>query len=109
MDKQQTVYSSNFGTYNLNEKKKHKYMSKCRDRVVNINEVALSSSRREAISLMKGSYKTLWLVVPRWILYQLRHKGSLRTLEGSLFLSSGSSRLRNQTGVSCIAGGFFAN
>ena len=84
-------------------------MSKCRDRVVNINEVALSSSRREAISLMKGSYKTLWLVVPRWILYQLRHKGSLRTLEGSLFLSSGSSRLRNQTGVSCIAGGFFAN
>ena len=33
------------------------------DEVVNINEVALSSSRREAISLVKGSYKTLRLVV----------------------------------------------
>ena len=35
------------------------------DEVVNINEVALSSSWREAISLVKGSYKTLWLVVCR--------------------------------------------
>ena len=35
------------------------------DEVVNINEVALSSSRREAISLVKGSYKTLRLVVCR--------------------------------------------
>ncbi|MXQ83624.1 hypothetical protein E5288_WYG014680 [Bos mutus] len=33
------------------------------DEVVNINEVALSSSRREAVSLVKGSYKTLRLVV----------------------------------------------
>ncbi|XP_049741940.1 protein Shroom3-like isoform X1 [Elephas maximus indicus] len=33
------------------------------DEVVHINEVALSSSRREAVSLVKGSYKTLRLVV----------------------------------------------
>ncbi|EPY76881.1 protein Shroom4-like protein [Camelus ferus] len=36
------------------------------DEVVHINEVALSSSRREAVSLVKGSYKTLRLVVRRW-------------------------------------------
>ncbi|KAJ7401436.1 hypothetical protein BTVI_96215 [Pitangus sulphuratus] len=35
------------------------------DEVVNINEVELSSSRREAISLVKGSYKKLKLVVRR--------------------------------------------
>ncbi|XP_060103146.1 protein Shroom3 [Heteronotia binoei] len=35
------------------------------DELVNINEVELSSSRREAISLVKGSYKTLKLVVRR--------------------------------------------
>nr|XP_033819136.1 protein Shroom3 [Geotrypetes seraphini] len=35
------------------------------DEVVNINEVELSSSRREAISLIKGSYKTLKLVIRR--------------------------------------------
>lgn len=33
------------------------------DEVIHINEVALSSSRREAVSLVKGSYKTLRLVV----------------------------------------------
>ncbi|NXY43331.1 SHRM3 protein, partial [Ceuthmochares aereus] len=36
------------------------------DEVVNINEVELSSSRQEAISLVKGSYKKLKLVVRRW-------------------------------------------
>jgi hypothetical protein len=35
------------------------------DEVIHINEVALSSSRREAVSLVKGSYKTLRLVVRR--------------------------------------------
>ncbi|XP_006885363.1 PREDICTED: protein Shroom3-like [Elephantulus edwardii] len=35
------------------------------DEVVHINEFALSSSRREAVSLVKGSYKTLRLVVRR--------------------------------------------
>ena len=44
------------------------------------------------------------------ILYQLSHKGSPRILEwvASPF-SGGSSRPRNQTVVSCIAGGFFTN
>lgn len=35
------------------------------DEVVHINEVVLSSSRREAVSLVKGSYKTLRLLVRR--------------------------------------------
>ena len=46
----------------------------------------------------------------RQILYQLSHKGSPRILEWVAYpFSSGSSGLRNQTGVSCIAGGFFTN
>ena len=46
----------------------------------------------------------------RWILYQLSHKGSPRTLEWVAYpFSRGSSWPRNWTGVSCIAGGFFAN
>ncbi|NWX22852.1 SHRM3 protein, partial [Aegotheles bennettii] len=39
------------------------------DEVVNINEVELSSSRREAISLVKGSYKKLKLVVRREFIF----------------------------------------
>ena len=46
----------------------------------------------------------------RWILYQLTHKRSPRILEWVAYpFSSGSSRPRNWTGVSCIAGGFFTN
>ena len=46
----------------------------------------------------------------RWILYQLSHKGSPRILEWVAYpFSTGSSRPRNQTRVSCIAGGFFTN
>ena len=62
-----------------------------KDEVVNINEVALSRSRRKAVSLVKESYKTLWLVVHRWILYQLSHKRSLRTLEWVAYLFSSRS------------------
>ena len=44
----------------------------------------------------------------RQILYQLSHKGSPTILEWVAYpFSSGSSQPRNQTGVSCIAGGFF--
>ena len=44
----------------------------------------------------------------RRFLYQMSHKGSLRILEWLAYVfSSGSSRPRNWTGVSCIAGGFF--
>ena len=46
----------------------------------------------------------------RQILYQLNHKGSLRILEWVAYpFSSGSSRPRNWTGVSCIADGFLTN
>ena len=46
----------------------------------------------------------------RWILYQLSHKGSPRIQEWVAYpFSSRSSRPRNQTRVSCIAGGFFTS
>ena len=46
----------------------------------------------------------------RQILYQLSHQESPRTLEWIAYpFSSGSSWPRNQTGVSCTAGGFFTN
>ena len=45
-----------------------------------------------------------------WILYQLIHQASPRILEWVAYpFSRGSSRPRNQTAVSCIAGGFFTN
>jgi len=46
----------------------------------------------------------------RQILYQVNHKGSLRILEWVAYpFSRGSSRPRNQTGVSCTASRFFTN
>ena len=46
----------------------------------------------------------------RWILCQLSHKGSPGILEWVAHpFSSRSSRPRNRTRVSCIAGGFFTN
>ena len=46
----------------------------------------------------------------RWILYQLSHKGSPRILEWVAYpFSSRSSLPRNQSGVSCIASGFFTS
>ena len=46
----------------------------------------------------------------RWILYQLSYKGSPRILEWVAYsFSKRSSQPRNQTGVSCIAGGFFTS
>ena len=46
----------------------------------------------------------------RRILYQQSHQGSPRILEWAAYpFSRGSSQLRNQTRVSCIAGGFFTN
>ena len=44
------------------------------------------------------------------ILYQLSHQGSPRILKWVAYpFSRGSSWSRNQTGVSCIAGGFLTN
>ena len=46
----------------------------------------------------------------RWILYCLSHQGSPRILEWVTYpFSRGISQPRNQTGVSCIAGGFFTS
>ena len=46
----------------------------------------------------------------RWILYQLSHQGSPRILEWVAYpFSSKSFPPRNQTRVSCIAGGFFTS
>ena len=46
----------------------------------------------------------------RQILYQLSYKGSPRILEWVAYhFSSRSPWPRNQTGISCIAGGFFTN
>ena len=46
----------------------------------------------------------------RWVLYCLRHQRSPRILERVAYpFSRGTSPLRNQAGVSCIAGGFFTS
>ena len=60
-----------------------------------------------SLSLLQGIFPT-WGSYPgllhcRAILYPLSHKGSPRVLERVAYaFSSGSSRPRNQTGVSCI-------
>ena len=65
-------------------------------------------------SLFQEIFPTQWLNpgLPncRWILYQLSHKGRPSILEWVSYpFSSRSSRPRNWTGVSCIAGRFFTN
>ena len=66
-----------------------------------------------SLSLLQGIFATRLnpgLPHCRQILYQLSHKGSPRFLEWVAYpFSSESSWPRNWTGVSCIAGGFFAN
>ena len=67
-----------------------------------------------SLSLLQGIFPTQGsnpgLLHCRQILYQLSHKGSPRILEWVAYPFSGkSSWPRNQTGVSSIAGGFFAN
>ena len=66
------------------------------------------------LSLLQGIFPTqgsnLALLYCRWILYHLSHKGSPRIMEWIAYpFSNGSSRPRNQTSVSCIAGKFFTN
>ena len=63
-----------------------------------------------SLSLLQGILPTQKLnrdlLHCRWILYQLSLKGSPRILEWVAYpFSSGSSQPRNQTRVSCIAGG----
>ena len=64
-----------------------------------------------SLFLLQGIFPTQWSIpgLPhcKWILYQISHKESSRILEWVVYpFSSGSSKPRNQTGVSCIAGGF---
>ena len=67
-----------------------------------------------SISLLQGIFPTQGLNpgLPhcRQTLYQLSHKGSPRILGWVAYpFSSRSSRPRNWTGISCIAGAFFTN
>ena len=67
-----------------------------------------------SLSLLQGIFPTQGsnpgLSHCRWILYQLSHQGSPRILEWVIYpFSRRSSRPKNQTRVSCIAGGFFTN
>ena len=68
----------------------------------------------DSLSLLQGIFPTQGLIPGllhcRRIIYQLSHKGSPRILEWVAYpISSRSSWPRDQTGVSCIAGGFFTN
>ena len=68
----------------------------------------------DSLSLFQGIFPTQGsnpgLPHCRQILYQLSLKGSPRILKWVAYpFSSGSSWPRNQTGVSCIAGGFLTN
>ena len=66
------------------------------------------------LSLLQGIFPTQGSNpgVPqcRWVLYHLSHQGSPRILEWVAYpFSRASSRPRNRTGVSCIAGVFFTS
>ena len=70
------------------------------------------NTRVDSLSLLQGIFPTQGsnpgLPHCRQILYQLSHKGTPRTLEWVAYpISSRSSQPKNQTGVSCIAHGFF--
>ena len=67
-----------------------------------------------SLSLLQGIFPTQGLspgvLHCRRILYQLSHKGSPRTLKWVAYpFFRGSSRSKNRTWVSCIAGRFFTN
>ena len=72
------------------------------------------NSEMGSLSLLQGIFPTQgWnpgLPHCSWILYQLSHQGSPRILEWVAYPFSGRSPWpRNQTGVSCISGGFFTS
>ena len=67
-----------------------------------------------SLSLLQGTFLTQEskqdLLLCRQILYHLSHKGTPGILEWVAYpFSSESSQLRNGTGISYIAGGFFTN
>ena len=82
--------------------------SESRIRLCNQNTGVGSHSLLQGIFPIQGSNPGLPHC--RQILYQLSHRGSPRILEWAAYpFSTESSRPRNQTGVSCIAGRFFTN
>ena len=63
-------------------------------------------------ALLQGIFQGLNPGLPhcRWILYHLSHQGSPRILNWVAYpFSGGSSHARNQTRISCSAGGFFTS
>ena len=73
-----------------------------------------SPGQNTGVGILQGIFTTQGLnpglLHCRQSLYQLSHKGSPRILEWVAYLfSSRSSWPKNQTRVSCIAGGFFTN
>ena len=65
-------------------------------------------------ALLQGTFPTqgLNLGLPhcRWIIYHLSHQGSPWILKWVAYpFSRGSSHPRSQTGISCVAGGFFTS
>ena len=65
-------------------------------------------NHKKLIKLTQGS--NTGLSHCKWIIYQLSHKGSPRIFKWVAYpFSRGSSQPRNQTRVSCIAGGFFTS
>ena len=67
-----------------------------------------------SLSLLQGIFPTQasnsGLPHCRWILHQLNHEGSPGILHWVAYpFSRGSSKPRNWTGISCIAGGFFTS
>ena len=66
------------------------------------------------LSFLQGIFPTQGLnpglLRSGYILFQLNYRGRPRILEWVVYpFSSGSSQLRNQSKVFCIAGGFFTN
>ena len=93
--------------------KSHSVMSNSL-RAHRLNSPWNSPGQNTGLFLLQGVFPTQGLnpgfLYCRHILYQLSHKGIPRILEWVVYpFFRGSSWLRNQTGVSCIAGGFFTN
>ena len=83
-----------------------------KDRTISDRSVYIKNTRVSSYSLLQGIFPTQGsdpgLSHCRWIPYHLSHQGSPRILEWVAYpFSRGSSQPRSQTGVSCIAGGFF--
>ena len=72
-----------------------------------VDSLGYDSAIKKELMPSTAPQMDLQIVTPCVILYHLSHQGSPRILDWVAFpFSRASSRARNQTGVSCIAGGF---